>query len=168
MIRSPHASLVVVLFWQPAGYNLEQGDDQCHPGRRAPCKRKPSTPLDCRTAATPGLRLAASCPQARIPQVRIRAATNSDADAIREIVFAVLAEYGLDCDPAGTDADLDDIEATYIVGGGMFEVVEANDERIIGTVGLFPFGSLTASSHGSPGQGTAQSWRGSASPTRCG
>ena len=70
--------------------------------------------------------------------MRIRAATNSDADAIREIVFTVLAEYGLDCDPAGTDADLDDIEATYIVGGGMFEVVEANDERIIGTVGLFP------------------------------
>ncbi|MSR42632.1 MAG: hypothetical protein EXS29_01975 [Pedosphaera sp.] len=39
-----------------------------------------------------------------------RPASNGDADAIRAVVFDALREYGLAPNPAGTDADLDDIE----------------------------------------------------------
>lgn len=70
--------------------------------------------------------------------MRIRSATNADGTRIRELVFSILAEYGLSCDPVGTDADLDDIEASFIRPGGWFEVVENDVGTIIGTVGLFP------------------------------
>lgn len=70
----------------------------------------------------------------------IRAATNDDADAIRELVFGVLAEYGLRPDPGGTDSDLDDIEASYLARGGIFDVIEDDAGRVVGTVGLFPKG----------------------------
>lgn len=70
--------------------------------------------------------------------MKIRAATNRDTDKIRDVVFQVLVEYGLKPDPEGTDADLKDIEGNYIKAGGVFEVVETEDGRIIGTVGLFP------------------------------
>lgn len=70
--------------------------------------------------------------------MEIRRATNADIDAIRELVFSVLAEYGLKSDPAGTDRDLEDIEASYFARGGVFEVVQANDGRIVGSVGLYP------------------------------
>lgn len=67
----------------------------------------------------------------------LRRATNADGPAIRELVFGVLREYGLAPDPADTDADLADIEASYHARGGRFDVLEA-DGRIVGTVGLYP------------------------------
>ena len=70
--------------------------------------------------------------------MRIRPATNADREQIRELFFSILVEYGLSSDPVGTDADLDDIEASYIRPGGWFEVVEDDAGTIIGTVGLFP------------------------------
>ncbi|HOZ49211.1 MAG TPA: GNAT family N-acetyltransferase [Candidatus Hydrogenedentes bacterium] len=73
----------------------------------------------------------------------IRAATNADAPAIRGLVFGVLAEYGLEPDPAGTDIDLDDIEAGYMARGGWFEVVEDADVLIVGSAGLYPLDSST-------------------------
>src|SRR5438132_1247743 len=70
--------------------------------------------------------------------MKIRAATNGDTDKIRELVFGVLAEYGLKGDPDGTDSDLNDIEANYIARGGLFDVVETEDGKVVGTVGIFP------------------------------
>jgi putative acetyltransferase len=87
----------------------------------------------------------------------IRSATNADAQAVRDLVFGVLGEYGLLAEHEGVDADLGDIEANYILRGGMFDLVfdeNACDplpygrgsvsggsvlgERLIGTVGLYP------------------------------
>ena len=70
--------------------------------------------------------------------MKIRSACNADGDAVRELVFAVLAEYGLCGDPAGIDADLADIEASYIVRGGCFEVVENDDGSLAGCAGMYP------------------------------
>jgi len=52
--------------------------------------------------------------------MEIRAATNQDAADIRTVVFSILEEYGLMAQHAGVDADLDDIEGNYAVGGGCF------------------------------------------------
>lgn len=70
--------------------------------------------------------------------VTLRAATNEDADAIRRLVFGVLAEYGLQPDPCATDADLDDIAGQYVLRGGLFDVLVDETGAIIGSVGLFP------------------------------
>ena len=72
----------------------------------------------------------------RFKSFRIRPATNRDGAAVRALVFGVLAEYGLQPDPDGTDADLRDIEATYGASGGSFEVVEDAGGGLVGTVGL--------------------------------
>jgi putative acetyltransferase len=71
-------------------------------------------------------------------RVKIRTACNDDCAAVRELVFAVLAEYGLRGDPAGTDADIADIEASYIVRGGCFEVVEDDAGTLAGCAGMYP------------------------------
>ena len=69
--------------------------------------------------------------------MRIRSATHADTTDIRRVVFTVLKEYGLETEPCGLDADLDNVETTYIAPGGMFEIVETDDGRVVGTVGLF-------------------------------
>jgi len=70
--------------------------------------------------------------------VKIRPAKHADTAEIRRIVFSALVEYGIATDPAGLDADLNDVEANYIESGGAFEVVEAPNGRIVGTMGLLP------------------------------
>jgi putative acetyltransferase len=77
------------------------------------------------------------------PQPLLRPATNADAPAVRELVFGVLREYGLKPDPAETDADLEDIEASYLARGGSFHVLEAADGTLIGSVGLYPLADGT-------------------------
>ncbi len=76
----------------------------------------------------------------------IRSATNTDADAeaIRTLVFGVLAEYGLLAEHEGVDADLSDIEGNYIARGGLFDLVFDDAGQIIGTVGLYPRGDGVA------------------------
>lgn len=74
----------------------------------------------------------------KLNEITFRAATNRDGEKIRRIVFGVLREYGLEPDCAGTDADLNDIEANYIRRGGLFEVLENSAGEIVGTVGLYP------------------------------
>lgn len=69
----------------------------------------------------------------------IRPATNDDAEAIRRVVFGVLAEYDLTAEHQGVDADLDDVVGHYAARGGLFEVIE-EDGAVVGTVGLFPKG----------------------------
>lgn len=76
-------------------------------------------------------------------EIIFRPATNRDAEKIRQIVFGVLREYGLQPDCGGTDADLNDIEANYIERGGAFEVLETESGEMLGTVGLFPVDEQT-------------------------
>jgi putative acetyltransferase len=71
-------------------------------------------------------------------EITFRAAANRDGEKIKQIVFGVLREYGLEPDCAGTDADLNDIEANYNERGGLFEVLETIQGEIVGTVGLYP------------------------------
>jgi GNAT superfamily N-acetyltransferase len=66
----------------------------------------------------------------------LRPATNVDAPAVRELIFAILREFGMPPEPNGTDSDLNDIEATYFNRGGRFDVLLDTTGRIIGTVGL--------------------------------
>ena len=53
-------------------------------------------------------------------------------------MFTVLGEYGLQPDPASTDADLDDIEGSYFARGGTFSVLEDEDGSVVGACGLCP------------------------------
>lgn len=69
---------------------------------------------------------------------RLRRATNADCEPVRTLVFTVLGEYGLRPDPAGTDADLDDIEQSYFARGGTFSVLEDEDGSVVGAYGLYP------------------------------
>lgn len=70
----------------------------------------------------------------------IRPASNADVGAVRDLVFAVLREHGLEPDPDATDADLADLEASYLRDGGMFDVMVDASGRVVGTVGLLPLG----------------------------
>lgn len=71
---------------------------------------------------------------------RMRAATNADADAVRELVFGVLHEHGLKPDSATTDADLADLEGHYIRRGGSFDVLLDDAGKVIASVGLCRIG----------------------------
>lgn len=50
---------------------------------------------------------------------------------------SVLAEYGLSLDPDHTDADLDDLAASYHDRGGVFRVVVDSAGAIVGCGGLY-------------------------------
>jgi len=65
-----------------------------------------------------------------------RAANNQDIPAIKELIFKVLLEFGLQPDPESTDADLNDIETNYHQNNGVFHVIENPDGEIIGTGGI--------------------------------
>ena len=69
---------------------------------------------------------------------RLRPATAADAAVLRELVFGVLAEYGLHPEPEGIDADLADVDSTYGQKGGRFDVLVDAHDQIVGTVGLLP------------------------------
>jgi putative acetyltransferase len=69
---------------------------------------------------------------------RLRPATNADCPRVVDLVYTVLREYGLQPDPQCTDADLNDIEQSYLRRGGVFYVLEGEDGSIIGSYGLYP------------------------------
>ena len=73
-----------------------------------------------------------------IDDVLIRTASNQDAWRITALVSGVLFEYGLHADPESTDADLKNIEESYIKPSGTFEVIEDRDGNLLGSFGLFP------------------------------
>jgi len=54
-----------------------------------------------------------------------------------DLVYTVLGEYHLQPDPLCTDADLKDIEQSYLNRGGVFYVLEEKDGSIIGSYGLY-------------------------------
>ena len=70
--------------------------------------------------------------------LQLRPATTADSPAVRDLVFAILREYGLEPDPASTDADLADINASYHQRGGRFDVLVDEAGKIVGSVGLYP------------------------------
>lgn len=74
------------------------------------------------------------------PDFTLRPATQSDCEAVRTLVFSVLADYDLQVDPETTDADLFDLEGHYAQRGGCFDVVTNAAGQIIGSVGLQPQG----------------------------
>jgi len=69
---------------------------------------------------------------------KFRRANNRDCPGIAELVFTVLREYNLEPDPESTDADLKDIEQSYLKSGGVFYVLEDKPGSIIGAYGLYP------------------------------
>jgi GNAT superfamily N-acetyltransferase len=76
--------------------------------------------------------------------LQIREAAAGDEIAIQQVVFTVLAEYGLKPDPEQTDTDLRDITASYHARGGCFLVVLSPTNRIVGCGGLYPLDSEEA------------------------
>jgi putative acetyltransferase len=72
----------------------------------------------------------------------IRTARNADAERVREFVFGILTEFGLEADLEETDSDLFDIEASYIHTGGTFELIEERNEKLVGTIGLYPINNV--------------------------
>jgi len=70
-------------------------------------------------------------------QPKLRTANNNDCEKVAALVYGVLAEYGLKPDPAATDADIRDIEASYFKQGGVFFVLEEKSGSIIGAYGLY-------------------------------
>lgn len=72
----------------------------------------------------------------------LRRAVAADAPAVRELVFAVLAEFGLATD-AHTDADLEDLDAHYFQRGGEFFVLTDAKGAVLGSVGLYRVDATT-------------------------
>lgn len=62
-----------------------------------------------------------------------------DEEGVLRVLAKVLEDYDLTVDPEGTDADLIDIQASYIERGGVFKVLVSGDD-IVGSYGLYPEG----------------------------
>ncbi|MCU0239111.1 MAG: GNAT family N-acetyltransferase [Pyrinomonadaceae bacterium] len=75
--------------------------------------------------------------------MKIRSATNADCQNVQNLVFSVLREYGLEPDLQGTDQDIADIEKHYLNRGGIFELIEDENDKLLGTVGLYPMDDKT-------------------------
>ena len=76
-------------------------------------------------------------------QFIIRDATKDDSVRVQAVVFSVLREFGLEPDPTGLDADLIDIEASYLAAGGIFKVADSSEGTIVATIGYVPVDALT-------------------------
>ena len=74
---------------------------------------------------------------------RLRPANNKDCEKVTELVYSILQEYNLKPDPAGTDADIRDIEQSYFRRGGAFYVLEEENGSVIGAYGLYPVDKAT-------------------------
>jgi putative acetyltransferase len=72
------------------------------------------------------------------PEFRLREATADDGPAIRAVVAAVMAEYGLSSDLEADDADIRNVVASYGERGGSFRVVASTEGHIVGCGGLYP------------------------------
>lgn len=71
-------------------------------------------------------------------KISFRAATNADCANVQNLVFDVLREYGLTPCLSTTDQDIADIETAYLKRGGAFELLEDENGKLLGTVGLYP------------------------------
>lgn len=61
----------------------------------------------------------------------------SDREIAANLIFSVLTEYGLECEPVGADTDVLRVEEAYWQTGGEFWIVE-RDGQIVGTAGYYP------------------------------
>ena len=77
-----------------------------------------------------------------VPPFIWQAAQPANYKAIKQIVFKVLEEYGLDQGPV--DYCLEDIDLYYFQKGGFFGVVLNENQQIVATAGLFPIGKSSA------------------------
>ena len=68
----------------------------------------------------------------------IRPATNRDQEKIVSLVADVLTEFGLQPEFESSESDLLDIEATYFQTGGFFNLVEVEENSLLGTFALYP------------------------------
>ncbi len=68
----------------------------------------------------------------------MRMAENKDSEVIRQHIFKILDEYGLPQDEDGIDGDLRDIETNYLDAGGVFWVIENENQAIIATSAMYP------------------------------
>jgi GNAT superfamily N-acetyltransferase len=59
-----------------------------------------------------------------------RTADNHDIAMVRHIVYSTLREYGLQPEPSGTDADVEDIDAHYGPAGSYLCIAEVNGQAI--------------------------------------
>ena len=82
-------------------------------------------------------------PSDELAHPRMRNATTADGPRVRELVAIVLGEFGLEIEPNGIDSDLKDIESAYLHRGGAFMVLEEDDGRLVGSIGLFPENATT-------------------------
>lgn len=76
-------------------------------------------------------------------EIFVRPATNRDCEKVENLVFGILAEYGLKLDKGGTDNDISDIETHYLRRGGVFELLEDARGNLLGTIGLYPIDTET-------------------------
>lgn len=67
----------------------------------------------------------------------VRRATDADSAAVREIVRAVAAEFGLGADALADESDLVAVASRYERDGGWFELLLC-DDRPVGTIGMLP------------------------------
>lgn len=67
----------------------------------------------------------------------IKQASNNDIETIKNIVFSVLKEYGLEPNQEGIDTDLDDIDSNYTNNNGYFGLVLDSNKKPLGTFGLY-------------------------------
>jgi putative acetyltransferase len=72
-----------------------------------------------------------------IDEVTIRTATNADCDRVAVLVSGVLTEFNLPFDLESKDADLKDLEESYLRSGGIFELLVDRRGNLLGTYGLF-------------------------------
>ncbi|MBF2047731.1 GNAT family N-acetyltransferase [Leptolyngbya sp. NK1-12] len=61
----------------------------------------------------------------------------SDRQVAAELIYTVLQEYGLGCEPNGADQDVLTVEESYWAKGGEFWVVERQGQ-LVGTAGYYP------------------------------
>ncbi|MCF6269997.1 MAG: GNAT family N-acetyltransferase [Melioribacteraceae bacterium] len=73
---------------------------------------------------------------------KLRDYKKGDESDIFTLLKIALQEYGLSVDPKGTDADIKDIYASYILPGGAFKVLEDNG-KIVGSYGLLKISNTT-------------------------
>src|SRR5437762_4258694 len=79
----------------------------------------------------------------RIADIVMHTATNADCERVIALVSMVLAEFQLPFDLDSKDADLKEIEGSYIRAGGVFELIEYAQGTLLGTYGLFPLNDNT-------------------------
>lgn len=70
---------------------------------------------------------------------KIQQASNHDCQQIKQLIYSVLLEYGLNPDPQQTDLDLEDIDLHYTNNHGYFGILRSGqraNDSVIATVGL--------------------------------